>query len=221
MHSKKVKGFFITGTDTGVGKTTLTRLLIAQMNKKGLLSIGCKPISCGDNNDTEIYLQTNPLKLAADLINPIHFPLPASPHIAAKMAGKNISLADLVMDLKKLFTYEVEYIFVEGIGGWKVPINKTHTTVDLAKALGLPIILVVGIRVGCLNHASLTWDSLSQEKMKVAGWIANVIEPCTPHIDEHVATLCQRIKAPYLGTVPYQNPLTSFALDVTRLINDV
>jgi dethiobiotin synthetase len=220
MSSKNARGFFVTGTDTGIGKTTVTRLLILALNQCELIAMGCKPIACGDREDAMVYSQVNPIPLCLDRINPLYLTLPASPNIAAKQANKVIALQDLTTPLKGLLDLPVDYVFFEGVGGWKVPLTDTQTTVDLALDLAFPLIVVVGIRVGCLNHTLLTWDSITRTPLKVAGWIANVIVESTPAMDEHIATLGQHISAPYLGMVPYQATtwkLLSHSIDLKRL----
>lgn len=210
MQSEVAKGFFVTATDTGMGKTTVTKILINEFKKAGFKTLGCKPIACGgsqneDHEDVQVYQSINSLQLPREIINPLYFSLPASPNIAAQYSQKKICALDLVDKLNRLRHLPVDYIFYEGIGGWKVPLNRHETMVDVAKELQLPILLIIGIRVGCLNHALLTWDAIIQEKVPVAGWISNIIDDSTPAIEEHIDTLQQWISAPYLGEVPFQN----------------
>lgn len=212
MRSKLAKSFFVTGTDTGIGKTTVTKMLISEFKKKGFITIGCKPFACGfneagDNEDVLTYEMINSIKLERKIINPLSFALPASPNIAAKMENKYISAKSLADQVRNLHELRVDYIFYEGVGGWKVPLNSEETMIDFARYLSCPLILVIGIRVGCLNHALLTWESISKEKIKVAGWIANIVDPQTPQIAEHISTIKHWISAPYLGTLSYQEGL--------------
>jgi dethiobiotin synthetase len=165
MRLKKAKRFFITGTDTGCGKTTVTQLLIQTLQQAGFQAIGCKPIACGvdqqgNNEDVLAYERINSLALSRLQINPICLALPASPHLAAQQENRAIDVLALSQALNKLKALPVDFIFFEGVGGWKVPLNQRETTVDLALSLDIPLILVIGVRVGCLNHALLTWEAI-------------------------------------------------------------
>lgn len=220
LLNKQAKGFFVTATDTGAGKTTVTQALIYELIKKGYLAIGCKPIACGTdihflNEDALAYKRINSINLPMNDINPLCFELPVSPNIAAKAMGKHICLDQLIAKLHQHLCLPIDYIFYEGIGGWKVPINESETTADLAVKLQLPLIFVIGIRVGCLNHALLTWESIVREEIPVAGWIANVIDTNTPAIPEHITTLQHRISAPYLGMLTYQNAIIDLNSDLS------
>jgi len=212
MHSKNTKGFFVTGTDTGIGKTLVTRTLIVKLQQQGFKALGCKPLACGindlgENEDVATYQTINSCPLAKEKINPICLDLPVSPNIAAKAANFDLQLATFIPTLKSVMSMSVDYIFYEGVGGWKVPINETETLADLARALDLPILLIIGLRVGCLNHALLTYEAISRDNLRIAGWIGNVIEKNMPALDQHINTLSEKMAAPYLGTVPYlQNP---------------
>lgn len=225
MRPNNSKCFFITGTDTHVGKTTLVKILIRELTRKGFSTIGCKPIACSDehqgiNEDVLAYLELNTVNLPMSVINPIRFNLPASPNIAAKISEQQICVDTLVKQLQLLYELPIDFIFFEGVGGWKVPINEKETTIDLAVKLNVPIILVVGIRVGCLNHALLTHDALLKENVQVVGWVANVIDPNTPEISEHIATLENWLKIPLLGIIPHQNYANedTCPIDVAQLI---
>lgn len=211
MCSKKANSYFVTGTDTGIGKTFVTTLLITELIKKNLQAVGCKPIACGGtpNEDVISYQKVNSIELDAQIINPVFFELPISPHLAAKKSGTDINVPALLAQLNKLKQLAADYIFFEGIGGLQVPLNNSMTLCDLVKMLDVPLLVVVGIRVGCMNHAILTFESIQQQKLNVAGWIANIIDASTPEIDEHIISLRQWIKAPFLGTVPYQTSVTS------------
>lgn len=211
MPSTQPKGFFITGTDTNAGKTTITKMLVSEFIRLGYSSIGCKPISCVENLDSHNhdgvhYLEVNSIDLPLSMISPVRFNLPVSPNIAAKASGKEICLKELNLQLRQFYNLPLDYIFFEGIGGWRVPVNDTETVADLVKLLQIPVILVVGLRVGCLNLAMLTMEALIKDNMKIAGWIANVIEENTPVVDEHIATLQSRFDVPYLGMVPHLSP---------------
>lgn len=214
MHLQKTKGFFVTGTDTEVGKTTVTRLLINSLNKQGYQTIGCKPISCGVDGDECIYQTINPIALDSDLVNPFHFNLAVSPNIAAKNASQTLSAKQIHSKIKKLLNLPLDCIFYEGTGGWKTPISDHETMADVAKELNLPVILVIGIRVGCLNHALLTAEAMMKDELPMAGWIANIIDETTPQIESHLNTLQNWLTIPFLGQVDY-----SRAEEITTSIN--
>jgi dethiobiotin synthetase len=228
MLLKQANSFFVTGTDTGCGKTTVTRLLIQTLQQSGFQAIGCKPIACGvdqqgDNEDVLVYERINSLSLPRIEINPICLTLPASPHIAAQQENRVIDVLALSQELNKLKALPVDFIFFEGVGGWKVPLNQRETTIDLALSLQAPLILVIGIRVGCLNHALLTWEAIQKVNVAVTGWIANVVDPTTPAIDDHIATLQQWIDKPCLTIIPFgdnsDNTNDIYAIRINSLIS--
>jgi dethiobiotin synthetase len=148
------------------------------------------------------------------IINPVQFSTPVSPNIAAAIEQRPINLKQVINQCKELLQQPVDYLFFEGLGGWKVPLNNNHTTVDLAKSLNLPIILVIGIRVGCLNHALLTYEAIKSAALPIAGWVANVILPDVPLVDQHIDTLKQWLDAPYLGMIPYQHHFTDLQCEL-------
>lgn len=222
MRSSDIKAFFVTGTDTGIGKTTVIKLLIQEFNKQGLVTIGCKPVaSCEQQEevsaDAQSFLEVNAISLPLSTINPISLGLPVSPNIAAKCLDKPISLKVLLQRLKALYELPVDAIFFEGIGGWEVPINDEHTMADVAAALAIPVILVVGIRVGCINHAILTSQSIIK-RSPVLGWIANVFTADTPLINEHIMTLNQYLPLPFLGTLGHHQLDVSVSIDMEKLL---
>jgi dethiobiotin synthetase len=223
------KKFFITGTDTGVGKTTVTTLLLSQLKRLGYSVIACKPIASGmietvnglQNEDAANFLQLNSIKTSYQQINPFCFNLPVSPNIADLYEQKNISITKILQKMQAIFSYKIDFMLIEGVGGWKVPINGHETTADLAHALNIPIILVVGIRLGCLNHALLTYDAIMNSNLAIAGWVASCIAPQTLMIEENIVTLQKRLNIPFLGVLPYQNKQTLLdnLIDVQPLIN--
>jgi dethiobiotin synthetase len=205
-------GFFITGTDTGVGKTHVSVTLLQALADQGLSTAAMKPVASGCHataqglrNDDALQLQqAATVQLPYQQVNPYALPTAIAPHLAAQAAGIHIDLKILVEQFNTLAA-QAEVIIVEGVGGWLVPLNDQHTTADLARYLGLPLILVVGIRLGCINHALLTVSALRQDKNNppLLGWVANLIDPDMSAIDANIATLQQHIKAPLLGTLPY------------------
>lgn len=202
--------WFVTGTDTGIGKTWVSVALLHALKLSGRTAIGMKPIASGcertskglRNEDAVQLLQASMPPVAYDRINPYAFEPPIAPHIAARDAGVNIDLdylAQLHADLSK----EAECVVVEGVGGWLVPLGPDLTVADLAVRLGLPVILVVGMRLGCLNHALLTAESIRSTGLPLAGWVANVIDPSMVALQENMRALENRLSAPFLGVIPY------------------
>lgn len=205
-----LRGFFVTGTDTNVGKTTISCALIATLQQRDLKVAGMKPIASGAartanglRNDDAVTLQrAAAIDVAYDWVNPYCFADPIAPHIAAKNARQTIDIGIIVTRAKQLLS-KADVLIVEGIGGWKVPLNDDYTSADLAVALGLPVVLVVGLRLGCINHALLTSDSIAQHGLKLTGWIANSVSPRLDAERDIVDTLRQRLPAPCWGHVPY------------------
>lgn len=210
--TKTPRSFFITSTDTGVGKTTVTALLIKQLQSLGYSAVGCKPVAAGSINtnkglrhqDALVYQNINSIPLDYEKINPVLFNQPISPNIAAITEEKKVTVEDLTNSLSEILTLDCDYIFFEGVGGWRVPLNEESTMADLARTMNLPVILVVGIKLGCLNHSLLTWEALHRDNMNIAGWIANIIEPDTLEIQHNIATLKKWINAPCLGEIGYK-----------------
>lgn len=199
---------FITGTDTEVGKTRISVALIELLQQQGGIVAGMKPVASGcertaqglRNDDALQLSQQANIELPYDLINPYAFEPAIAPHIAAKQAGIEIDLAKI----KENFTQikrQSDAVVVEGAGGWLVPLNNTRTMADLAHSLDLPVILVVSIKLGCINHALLTAKAIEDAGLKLQGWIANQIEP-SAQAEEIISTLQQTINAPCIGRVP-------------------
>jgi len=166
--------FFITGTDTAVGKTYLTRLMIASLRAEGRDAYGFKPISCGDRDDGRMLAEISG-NLPIDEANPLHFASPVAPYVAALLENKSIDPAVLVKAYQK-FSENKEIVLVEGAGGWEVPITENYFISDLAKDLGLPVILVAANRLGALNHILLTLAAIEAKGLTCAGIILNQLE---------------------------------------------
>ena len=221
-------GYFITGTDTGVGKTHMALALIQALRAAGRRVAAMKPIASGCQVTNEGLRNDDALQLQAaanvvipyQQLNPYAFAPSIAPHIAARQNGQAIDIQRIVVGYHEIAA-QADIVIVEGVGGWQVPIDERHTTVDLAKALGLPVILVVGLRLGCLNHALLTFDAILHANLPLAGWIANQIAPDTLALEDIIATLAARIEAPLLGRVPWlpgaSAATASKCLDVTNL----
>jgi dethiobiotin synthetase len=199
--------YFVTGTDTHVGKTLISCALLHGFAAQGKSVVGMKPVAAGCNNDgqnedvVQLRAASN-VEVSNELTNPFCF-LPAiAPHLAAQQAGIEIQLPRILDAYQKLGA-QAEVIIVEGVGGLCVPLNAQQDSADMLKALGLPIILVVGIRLGCLNHALLTVEAINARGLTLAAWVANIIDENMPHLEENIAALQQRIAAPLLGIVPF------------------
>lgn len=205
------KKFFIAGTDTDVGKTVIAAGLLAAANAQGLQTVAIKPIAAGcektddglRNADALLLQKTMSRELPYTQINPVAFEEPIAPHIAADKAGKRLTVSQLAGYCRGALMSATDLTVVEGAGGWRVPLNRVETLANLASELSLPVILVVGVRLGCINHALLTAEAIRHDGLQLAGWVANHIDPSMPYAEENVETLTSLIDAPLLGSVPY------------------
>ncbi|MGH8726741.1 MAG: dethiobiotin synthase [Burkholderiales bacterium] len=203
-------GFFITGTDTGVGKTLTACGFLHALCVQGKTAIGMKPVATGCAKTAEGLISDDALQLQAAstrrlpmrAVNPYAFEPPIAPHIAAEKAGERIELDRIVSAYLEL-AKAADAVIVEGIGGFRVPLNEKEDLADLAAKLKLPVVLVVGIRLGCLSHALLTVDAIAGRELDLAGWIANEIEPGMATFGENVAALKERIRRPCLAVVAH------------------
>jgi dethiobiotin synthetase len=199
--------YFVTGTDTNVGKTLISCALLHGFAALGKRVVGMKPIAAGLNADGQ-HDDVLQLRAASNVpasneqVNPYRFAPAIAPHLAAQLAGVNIDLARIVESYSVL-AKQADVVIVEGAGGFLVPLNDSQDSGDLAKQLGLPIILVVGMRLGCLNHALLTVEAIAARGLVLAGWVANGMDEDMPALRENIADLRERIAAPLLGVVPY------------------
>ena len=201
---------FITGTDTGVGKTLVTAAIIRHLIQNGNFALGMKPVASGmdfingsyTSEDTETIIQAGKIRLASDLVTPFMLNLPIAPHIAADMEEKTISWPLISVSYEQIAS-QADSVIVEGAGGFRVPLNDVLDTADLAVRFGLPVILVVGLRLGCISHALLTAEAILARELTLAGWVANQIDPGMPYVEENIAALEKRIPAPKLATIPF------------------
>lgn len=201
------------GTDTNVGKTYVASALVRHFVDAGFKTVGMKPIASGCelnqqgellNDDVVALSAASNVHASLDLINPYRFVPAIAPHIAAEQAGVDMRLeviADAYQQLKLL----AEVVIIEGAGGFLVPINQQQTLADLAVKLDLPIILVIGMRLGCINHALLTVEAIQARGLELAGWVANEIEPNMAMFEENLTSLQQRISAPCLSVVRWHS----------------
>ncbi len=202
--------YFITGTDTDVGKTIIALGLIAKLQQQGYrvgamkpLAAGCEGSSEGLRNADAVQLQQQAgNKLPYKVINPYAFAPAIAPHIAAAAEGVRVDIETIYQHYQTIAAAS-DCVIVEGAGGWQVPLNDFQTIADLAQRLQLPVILVVGMQLGCISHTLLTVESIRAAKLPLAGWVANQIDPHMERIEENIATLEQRIDAPLLGQIPY------------------
>lgn len=206
----KASSVFVTGTDTGVGKTVVSAALTRALVARGLKVAVMKPVASGSDSTPEGPRNSDALALMAaanvpapyEVVNPYCFLPPISPHIAAREAATTIDLALLRSRFASLAAAS-DCVVVEGAGGWLAPISDTASMADLAAALSLPVLLVIGLRLGCLNHALLTIESLTTRGVAFAGWIANTIDPHFERSEENLATLSARLGEPPLARVPF------------------
>jgi len=197
---------FITGTDTDVGKTYVSVKLLQEFNQLGYRTIGIKPLATGcvngQNQDALLLMQNSSIKLPYCLINPFAFEPAISPNIAAQ----NLTVDKIWDSLQKALRTKVDVQIIEGVGGWMVPLNNKETMADLVKRFtDVKIILVVGIRLGCLNHSLLTYRAIKDDGLPIKGWIANIIDPHCQAISENIATLKEYIAEPCLQVIPHEH----------------
>lgn len=205
-----MRGVFVTGTDTDCGKTLVASLLIRSLRERGVQVAGFKPVAAGavlrdgflQNDDALTLAEASGLDLPYAQVNPYCFAAPVSPHLAAADVGETIDLRR-VRRVRDQLAAAADYLVVEGAGGWRVPLGPGLDMQDLAIALGFPVILVVGMRLGCLNHARLSVQAIRSSGLPLAGWVGSRIDPQMSRFDENVSTLKQCLGAPCLGVVPY------------------
>lgn len=201
------QGFFITGTDTEIGKTFVSCTLLHAARAAGHTALGMKVIAAGcdeqgRNDDVEALRAASSRQLPVDRVCPYLFAPPVAPHIAAREAGVTIDPQRIAAAFAALKD-EAEVLIVEGVGGFRVLLGKEFDTADLAVQLGLPVILVVGLRLGCINHALLTAEAIRARGLTLCGWIANTLEPRMARLEENVAALTETIPAPLLACLPW------------------
>ena len=200
--------FFITGTDTGVGKTWFTVSLMTALKQRGFKVMGMKPVATGAimtkngliNEDAKLIMQNCSQKVSYNLINPFVFELPIAPHVAAKHEGVVIEL-DQITKNYHLLKSMCDVLVVEGVGGWRVPVTDKCSLSDLVSKLDLSVILVVGMRLGCINHAILTAEAINADGMNLCGWVSNHLDRVYSKSEETIKTLKKRLDCPHIGNL--------------------
>jgi len=205
--------YFVTGTDTGAGKTLVAAALLVAAGRRGLRTVGVKPVASGcdrvagelRNDDALVLARAMSEPLAYELVNPVALEPAIAPHIALAEAGLSLSAADLAARCRPALATAADFAVVEGAGGWRVPLNEHETLADTAAALALPVILVVAMRLGCINHALLSAEAIRHDGLRLAAWVANYADPSMGRPAENLATLKQWLPAPLIGTIPALN----------------
>lgn len=203
---------FVTGTDTEIGKTLVSAALLHAMQAQGLRAVGMKPVAAGaslqagvwHNEDVDSLMAASNVLAPQELVCPYLMQAPAAPHIVAELEKVDITLPHILHCYQQLRA-QADAVVVEGVGGFCVPLNDDVTTADLAQALDLPVILVVGMRLGCINHALLTAEAIRARGLTLCGWVANTVDPSMLYLDENIHALRTRLAAPLLGQIPRLN----------------
>jgi dethiobiotin synthetase len=211
-----IPAYFVTGTDTGSGKTTIASALIRHFVDQGRKTVGMKPIASGCefvqdqsvngqlvNEDVTALIQASNVIAPLTLVNPYHFMPAIAPHIAASQAGIHID-TDVILTAYRQLSAMADIVVVEGAGGFLVPVNRHQTLADLAVQLNIPIILVVGMRLGCINHALLTVEAIKSRGLHLAGWVANQVDPEMAEFEANLESLQVWIEAPCISVVRYE-----------------
>ena len=218
------QSYFVTGTDTGIGKTIVSCALLSAYSARDNAVIGMKPVVtgrvCGEWADVKAIVAASSVAAPREWVSPYAFIPPISPHLAAKQAGIEINIEiirEAFCNLQKIS----DVVVVEVVGGIMVPLNDRNDVADMAYALDLPVILVVGMRLGCLNHALITAKIIQASGLKLAGWVANQIDPQMNSFDDNLHTLKERLNCPLLGVLPFERNVStknfSTLLDITKL----
>lgn len=195
------QSYFITGTDTGIGKTYVACQLMQQYAAQGLKVVGMKPVAAGcefingkwQNEDVHKLTAASNVEAPRELVNPYCFNEPIAPHLAAEKAGVEIEIT-VIKNAYNALLQIADVVIVEGAGGFLVPLNDKETLADLVLALNIPVIVVVGIKLGCINHTLLTIEAIKARKIALHGWVANQIEPNMPVMRENIATIAKNIQ---------------------------
>ncbi len=204
------QAFFVTGTDTEIGKTTVAAGLLHAAKLAGLSTAAAKPVASGcvltadglRNDDALALLGECTVALRYEEVNPLAFEPAIAPHLAAREVGVLLDVAALQGPVQAILDKRADFTLIEGAGGWRVPLAGQATLSDVAIALKLPVILVVGVRLGCINQALLTAEAILRDGLPLAGWVANLVDPQISRLEDNLATLAERLPAPCLGYLP-------------------
>ncbi|WP_068824617.1 dethiobiotin synthase [Pseudomonas sp. BMS12] len=204
------QAYFVTGTDTEIGKTTIAAGLLHAARQAGLSTAAAKPVASGCEPSAEGLRNSDALALLGECslvldyteVNPFAFAPAIAPHLAAREVGVALTVAALAGPVRHVLGRGADFTLVEGAGGWRVPLAGRESLSDLACELGLPVILVVGVRLGCINHALLSAEAIERDGLRLAGWVANIVDAQTSRLEDNLATLNERLPAPCLGRVP-------------------
>ncbi|HRP35110.1 MAG TPA: dethiobiotin synthase [Gammaproteobacteria bacterium] len=204
-----MRGVFVTGTDTGVGKTLFSAALLLALGAAGVRAAACKPVAAGCrreggrlvNDDAELLARLAPAQAPLAVVNPVALEAAVAPHIAAAEAGIRLDAGALAAACRRAAA-GADFLVVEGAGGWRVPLGPDSTLAAVAAALGLPVVLVVGLRLGCLNHALLSAAAIRADGLALAGWVANPLDPDMPRREENIAALVEHLGTPPLARLP-------------------
>jgi dethiobiotin synthetase len=205
-----MRGCLVTGTDTGIGKTLITCAFLTACRQRGLSAVGMKPVAAGVtdqpgghiNDDVEAIVAASSIAANRELVNPYLFAPPIAPHIAAADSGTVIDGKHIVTCLGQLAAM-ADVVVVEGVGGFRVPLHGRFDTADLAVEIGLPVVMVVGLRLGCINHALITAEAIQARKLPCVGWVANQVDAHMPRLHENISTLDELLDMPRLGFVEH------------------
>lgn len=205
------QAYFVTGTDTDAGKTSIAAGLLCAAKQQQQRTLAMKPVASGcemssaglRNSDALALIAQSTVQLPYSQVNPYAFAPAIAPHIAAEEAGVALCVSDLYRAAQVILHEQADFTLIEGAGGWRVPISNTEFLSDFAIALQLPVILVVGVKLGCINHALLTAQAIRDDGLELAGWVANVVDPNCARLAENLATLRQHMPAPCLAEVPH------------------
>lgn len=216
--------FFITGTDTDIGKTHIATGLLRAFASKGYTTAALKPLAsdCEEtpaglrNADAQSLQQAATLQFPYHCINPFAFAPAIAPHLAAAMVKQTLGVTQLIAKCQSILNCQADFLVVEGAGGWLTPLNDQETLADFVTALNLSVVLVVGMRLGCLNHALLTQQAIKNSGIKLVAWVANCLDPKMPSLPENIQTLQQHLLAPLLGVVPYGQEAEKY-LEIDKL----
>ncbi len=202
--------YFVAGTDTGVGKSLVAAALLQAAGSRGVSTIAVKPVATGcqagpaglRSEEVQLLRQYSSIVIPYEMSNPVSLPLAVAPHLAAAREGRKLDAGRLEGFCRAVLMKRAGLTLIEGAEGWQTPLNGRQSLADLAKLLGVPVILVVGMRPGCISHALLTARAIHADGLEIAGWVANQIDPDMALVDENIEAIAERMSAPCLGQIP-------------------